>query len=688
MFDTSPLHSATHPPAERPGDSTTSGWLLGGAGVPFMAPGAFGSLAEASLEQTGVLAASLLALAGGTSITRHPNMGRPAASFSILLTLCLFASYLLTSPFVALAVLVLCALGLTHLWGIGPSFGARIAIRPVHEGRALGSSLAALAISGAVAAQEGPSTVAHLSAAGYALGVAALCALTWAVRERKHRTQAAVAVFIAACVAGGTTLTNWGAGWRDWRWTVTSLLILAALTSAIIGRPGHRSSDQTSWWDPLLGHPERLLVGTFASMCVVGTLALALPQSASSGNGIDFFDAAFTATSAVCVTGLAVLDTARNFSAFGQLVILALIQVGGLGIMTFSTVTIWALGQRMSMRHESAIASLLNTEHRGKLFGTARGILAFTVATEAIGTGLLFPAFVSHGDPTGLALWRSVFTAISAFCNAGFALQADSLIQYQSTPLVLHTVGVLIILGGLSPMVAFALPSLVRRSTGPVSAQVKLSLAATGVLLAVGFLYILTFEWNDSLRALSVFDRLHNAWFQSVTLRTAGFNSIDFTQLRPVTLCLMMIWMFIGGNPGSTAGGVKTTTAAVLILSAVQAIRRRETLQVFGKRIGERTRAKAAVTVTLAFTTAVLALVAVLLTQSMPPSMALFEVISALGTVGLSIGGTVHLDGVGKTVIILCMFVGRVGGLSLLMFLSGTRTPQAIARPEEELAVG
>ena len=686
MLQTPYTHSANHLPKEPRGYSTTSGLLLGSAAVPFIAaPDAFElSGLGPDFEPLAVLAASLLALAGGISIVRQPYLGRLAASLSILLSLGLFAPYLVTTPFVTLAVLVFVTGGLARLWGIGVSFDAHLRLRPTHEGRAQGSGLAGLAIWIVVALKGEPSSVAAVVGVGYSLGVAAICALIWVVRERRHRTQHTIIVCLAASASIVFALVNWG----NWWWMVSGLVILAGLTSAIVRRPQYPSFERTNWWDPLLNHPERLFVGTFASMCAAGTLALALPQSASSGHSIGFFDAAFTATSAVCVTGLVVLDTARDFSAFGQLLILTLIQVGGLGIMTFSTVTVWALGQRMSLRHESAVASLLSTEHRGKLFGTARRILALTFVAEAIGAAVLLVAFLSHGDRWDVALWRSVFTAISAFCNAGFALQADSLIPYQSSPLVLHTVGLLVILGGLSPLTVYSIPSLARRSPRPASAQVKLSLVATGLLLALGYLYILAFEWNDSLNALSVVDRLHNAWFQSVTLRTAGFNSIDFGELRPVTLSLMMLWMFIGGNPGSTAGGVKTTTICVLVLSVVQAIRGQKSLDVFGKRISERTRAKTAVVVTLASATGVLALVAILLTQSMPSTIALFEVVSALGTVGLSIGGTSQLDGIGKIVIILCMFVGRVGGLSLLMFLSSKRSMQAIARPEEELAVG
>jgi trk system potassium uptake protein TrkH len=429
-------------------------------------------------------------------------------------------------------------------------------------------------------------------------------------------------------------------------------------------------------------------VGTFLTLVVTGTLLLALPHSASSGRSIGILDALFTSTSAVCVTGLIVLDTPVVFGFLGQCVILLLIQVGGLGIMTFSTATLWALGQRMSLRHETAVANLMSAQNRGKLFTTARRILALTFVSEAAGTVLLSLAFMAHGDALGTALWRGAFTAVSAFCNAGFALQSDSLIPYQSAPLVLHTVAGLVIVGGLSPVAVFALPALVRRTSTPVPAQAKLSLVAAAVMLVAGCLFVLALEWNDSLRMLSVVDRFHNAWFQSATLRTAGFNSIDFMQVRSATLTLMMLWMFVGGSPGGTAGGIKTTTAWILVLSAVQAMRGQWAADAFGKRISERTRARASVVVVVAATTGIAALVVIQLTQQMSTEVATFEVISALGTVGLSLGGTGQLDGIGKVVITVCMFVGRVGGLTLLMFLSSRRSRQPIRRPEEEIAVG
>ena len=356
--------------------------------------------------------------------------------------------------------------------------------------------------------------------------------------------------------------------------------------------------------------------------------------------------------------------------------------------MTFSTVALLALGKRLSLTHEGAVASLISTRDRGQLFATAKRILQLTVVTETLGAALLAAAFAAHGDTLAMAAWRGLFTSISAFCNAGFALQSDSLVPYQQSPLVLHTVGALIIMGGLSPLAVFALPRWVKSSALPVSAQARIALIATGVLLTLGFLFILAFEWNDTLSDLSPLDRIHNAWFQSVTLRTAGFNSIDITAVRPATLTLMLVWMFIGGNPGGTAGGVKTTTIGVLVLSVVAAMRGQWVVEVFGRRISDRSRTKAAVVVAVAASSGIAALIAIQLTQTLPSRDAVFEVVSALGTVGLSIGGTSELDGIGKAIILVCMFVGRVGGLTLLMFLRNRHVTHGIGYTEEEIDVG
>ena len=668
--------------------ATASGILLAAAAAPLgLVQGSTGSLLTAPRWlQLSAAADGALLLVAAIAILHRPRLGRVLASLGLLGAYGLATPRLFDAPLAALAALLAGTTALALLWQIGAPLlaPARAGPRPVYEGQAQGAAIAAGALWLLWAVSTGDRSLLDTLAVGWALSASALLGLEWALRSLATRRVRASALLVALATAATLVPVLWG----EW-WLLVSTLLGSALAAAALVRPApHLEVEQSSWWEPLLGHPERLFVGTFAALCMLGTLLLALPQSADAGQSIGLVDAAFTSTSAVCVTGLSVRDAPLAFSGFGQLIILLLIQVGGLGIMTFSTAALWALGQRMSLRHEGAVASLISTQDRGRLFATAKRILQLTLAAEGLGALVLTVAFIAHGDGVLMALWRGIFTAVSAFCNAGFALQSDSLIAYQRSPLVLHAIGLLIIIGSLSPLAVFALPAVVRRRSEPISAQVRLSLAATAILLLGGFLLILAFEWGNSLAGLPIIHKLHNAWFQSVTLRTAGFNSVDLSVIHSSTLTLMLLWMFIGGSPGGTAGGIKTTTLAVLVLSVVHAIRGQWTLEVYGKRIPERTRAKAAVTVTVAAATGLIALIAIQLTQAMPSRLAVFEVVSALGTVGLSIGGTARLDGIGKAVIIICMFVGRVGGLTLLLFLSSRRAPPTLGRPEEQIDVG
>jgi trk system potassium uptake protein TrkH len=668
--------------------TTTSGMLLASAAAPFgIVHGASGSLLEASRWIQGSAASvAFLLLVAALAIVRRPRIGRVAATLGLLGVFGLGFPYLVVSPLSALLALIVSTAALVLLWKVGAPLleFSRVLRRPVYEGQSQGAAIMALALWFLWTFTDVDRSLVDVLVVGWAVACSFLLNLEWALRNfASHRLRAG-ALLATLSVVGALVPVFWG----EWWWMMSAFVVGAAAASVLVRRSPRLRMGQASWLEPLLGHPERLFVGTFAVLCLGGTVLLALPQSAASGESIGFVDAVFTATSAVCVTGLIVLDTPVAFSGFGQFVILLLIQVGGLGIMTFSTTALWALGRRMSLRHEGAVASLISTQDRGRLLATAKRILQLTLVVEGVGAVVLAAAFIAQGDGLAMALWRGVFTSVSAFCNAGFALQSDNLIPYQRAPLILHAVGVLIILGGLSPLAVFALPAVARRSSKPVPAQARLALAAAAVLLVSGFFFILAFEWRDSLANLGLADKFHNAWFQSVTLRTAGFNSVDITLVREATFTLMLLWMFIGGSPGGTAGGVKTTTLSVLVLSVVYAIRGQWTLEAFGKRIPERTRAKASVIVVIAVGTGFAALVAIQLTQSMTARLAVFEVVSALGTVGLSIGGTAQLDGIGKAVIIVCMFVGRVGGMTLLMFLSSRHAPPTIGRPDEEIDVG
>lgn len=629
---------------------------------------------------------TLLFVLAGLWLPRRERFGQGLATAALLGLWILATQILSLSPRAVLAALIATTSSLAMLWQVGSAWMSPNLRhpRPLYLGQTHGAVWGAVALWLLWSFADLGRGAVDSALVGVPVLLSIVLGLEWALRNWRQQVWQVTSFGIALLVATLLSLHVWG----QW-WWMMSAWVLVSLTLLWFTRPQPHTEVATgSWLEPFLGHPERLFVGTFAALSVLGAVFLDLPQSLQTVHSLGLMDALFTSTSAVCVTGLVVVDTPTTFSAFGQAVLLLLIQMGGLGIMTFSTMALWAMGRRMSLRYEGAVASLMSSQDRGHLYATAKRIVLLTLYTEIGGAVLLTGAFLQQGDRLGMALWRGLFTSVSAFCNAGFALQTDSLIPYQHNPFVLHVVALLIIIGGISPLVVFALPQLLRRSMVPVSAQIKLSLWVSVLLLGLGFVFIAAFEWRDSLASLDGWDRLHNAWFQSVTLRTAGFNSVDFSGLRGATLTIFVAWMFIGGSPGGTAGGIKTTTLAVLVLSVVQAIRGQQSVEIFAKRISERTRFKASVTVTIAVAIVISALLALQLTQHMSTRQAAFEVVSALGTVGLSIGGTAELDGIGKAIIILCMFIGRVGGLTLLMFLSNHRYSPTLQRPEEEIEVG
>jgi trk system potassium uptake protein TrkH len=434
------------------------------------------------------------------------------------------------------------------------------------------------------------------------------------------------------------------------------------------------------WWTPFLDHPARALISTFFGLCLLGTLLLQRPWATAGDQSIPVIDAAFTSVSAVCVTGLVVLDTAKDFSLFGQSCLLLLIQLGGLGIMTITTIALHVIGKRLSLRQERLLTSLTET-NRPDLIRSLLTIVRFTLLTECTGAILLFLGFWLTGTPWHSALWKGVFTSISAFCNAGFALDSTSLILYQHSPIILCTVATLIILGGLAPVTCLLVPQWIRGRQ--IGVAPRIALVTSTVLLLVGTCSFLVFEWEQSLADLSLVDKLCNAWFQSVTLRTAGFNSVELEGMLAPTLLLALCWMFIGGSPGGTAGGIKTTTIGILAVTFWATVRGQTSVMIQNRKINEATINRAITICAAGIIVLLAAFLALSLTQPLPARALMFEVISALGTVGLSLGMTPDLDSMGKIIIMLTMFIGRVGPMTLFTLLStghqgtGSRYPDA-----------
>ena len=459
----------------------------------------------------------------------------------------------------------------------------------------------------------------------------------------------------------------------DYHLTWLGCLIIGAALLLFLPQSAFVDDSQGSWWDIFVNHPGRVTLVTFFLLCLVGTFLLFLPGSAAN-KPIALIDAAFTAVSAVCITGLIVLDTPNDFSFLGQAFVLLLIQLGGLGIMTVTTVAMHAFGQRLSLKQAKVLKSTFNSEH-DNLVSSLIQIVKFTAVTEALGAAILTALFYRVGCTGSDAIWKGVFTSISAFCNAGFALQSDSLIPFQSSPLILHTVAMLIMVGGLAPAVVIIIPEWVRGRS--ISVAAKIALITTVALLFSGTLFFLMFEWNGVLSGLSLADKFHNAWFQSVTLRTAGFNSVPIENVLGPTFLIMICLMFIGGSPGGTAGGVKTTTFGVLIATFWACAMGYDEITIKNKRVIPETVFKAVTTVVAGMLILLSVVLMLEATQQISSRELIFEATSALGTVGLSLGTTGKLDSIGKILIMLAMFAGRIGPVTLFTLLSRERASNA-----------
>jgi trk system potassium uptake protein TrkH len=431
-----------------------------------------------------------------------------------------------------------------------------------------------------------------------------------------------------------------------------------------------------------------------------GTLLLCLPI-AQAGEPVSVLDALFTATSAVCVTGLTVVDTGTRFSPAGQAVVLALVQVGGLGLMTFAVFAGVVLGRKVAFTDRMVIQDSMHHTPKAGVRRLVRYVVAFTLVTEAAGALALWLRFRQQ-FPAGEAVWQSVFHAVSAFCNAGFGLLPDNLARYRGDVLVNFAITGLIILGGLGFLVNMELRDrLARRLRGQraplLTLHARLVLLVTAALLAAGTLAFLVLEWDNVLRGLPLGERLLASWFASVTPRTAGFNTIDYGQVSPDTLFFTIFLMFVGASPGSTGGGIKTTTFGLLFALVLARWRGRGRAAVFHRTIPHEVMDRALLLALLAWALVSLAIGLLVLTETHgvpfpaaePRFVALmFEAVSAFGTVGLSTGITSSLSAAGKLVLIGLMFAGRVGPLTLVLAVGPRRERGRFRYAEENVMVG
>ncbi len=457
------------------------------------------------------------------------------------------------------------------------------------------------------------------------------------------------------------------------------------------------------WWRQL--SPPALIVTSFAFLIGLGVAGLMWIPGLQNGTPLSFADALFTMTSAVCVTGLAVVDTATHFTFAGQLWLLVFIQLGGLGLITLTTMLIGALGRRLSLRTEMVTMPVLSGE--SNIWQLAVAVGKFTFVAEGVGAVILYGLWAPKLG-FGEAAWHAVFHSVSAFCNAGFSTFSDSLVGFRDDPLTLLTISGLVIVGGFGFL---ALQELRRwwharraRHDDHVTGLVRLSthtwtvVVASTALLIFGAIAFTAFEWDNTLAHMTVPSKLANGLFLSVTPRTAGFNTVSYAAVGNDTAMLTIVFMFIGGSPGSTAGGVKTTTIAVLAALAVARIRGRKHVELHKRAIPIETieRTVALMLLAVVVLTVSLLLLNFIRASHIPVAQArgeflsiVFEAVSAFGTVGLSMDLTPNLWDSAHLILIAMMFIGRVGMLSFFSALSLRRGLPSRVRPaHEDILIG
>ena len=430
----------------------------------------------------------------------------------------------------------------------------------------------------------------------------------------------------------------------------------------------------------------QVIILGFSGVILLGTFLLMLPLSSREEVWTPLFDALFTSTSAVCVTGLVVHDTAAYWSSFGQFVILLLIQIGGMGVITVAAVFAMISGRKISLMQRSTMQEAIAAPKVGGIVRLTNFIVKITMLIELAGAAAMAPVFCRDFGIKGF--WMALFHSVSAFCNAGFDLMGtetpfSSLTGYASQPVINLTVMMLIIVGGIGFLTWDDIRTS-RLHLHKYRMQSKVILSATVILLAAPFIYFYFYEFSS----LEPKERAFTSLFQAVTPRTAGFNTVDLTEISEAGQWIIIVLMLIGGSPGSTAGGMKTTTAAVLLATAVSTFCRREDTCFFGRRIDGNVVKNAATILLMYLVLFFFGGLIISITEGLPMLTCLFEAASAVGTVGLSLGITSELGILSRLILILLMFLGRVGGLTLIFAaLSGTRkTPSRL--PQEKITVG
>jgi len=446
-------------------------------------------------------------------------------------------------------------------------------------------------------------------------------------------------------------------------------------------------------------NPARFMLSGFILIILIGTFILLLPQSTTSGT-ISPLNALFTATSAVCVTGLTVLETSADFTLLGQITILTMIQLGGIGIAFFSVLFTFVFMGRIGVGQKSMFSSVMTPKAHWDMWGIFRTIFIFTITIETLGAIFMyFPMLRVVGGDHLRAIYFALFHSVSGFCNAGFALMPDSFMGLRTEPLAVIPLMVLIVMGGVGFFVIDDLLQFVR-TKGEVSITLhsKMVLSASIILIVFGALLVFLFEYFNAFSGVGFGQRIMDSFFMSITSRTAGFNTIDIKGLANPTIFVIIILMIIGASPGSTGGGIKTSTIAVIWALIISRYRQSESVSAFKRSIPEETLSHAqailATSIVIVISVTMLILVSeikggteIMLEREYFVST-LFEVSSAFGTVGLSLGMTHYLNGINKFFIIMTMFIGRLGPLTFLLALKRREPKASFKYSEEEVLVG
>ena len=437
----------------------------------------------------------------------------------------------------------------------------------------------------------------------------------------------------------------------------------------------------------------QMIMLSFLLVILAGSIILSLPISSASGQSVAYLDALFTATTATCVTGLVTLPTATTWSVFGQVVVLILIQVGGLGVITIMSSVMILLHKRMGIGDRLLLQDAFNLNSFDGIIRFVQKVLLGTFLVEAVGAILYMFVFVPEFGAKGI--WISVFTSISAFCNAGIDIIGDnSLINYATNPIINIVTSLLIVLSGIGYIVWWDVMGLAgkkHKHFRNLSLHSKIAISTTLILIFGGGLLIFLFEYHNPLTIgnLSLFDKIQVSLFQSITTRTAGFATVVQQDLTNASSLLCLLLMFIGGSPVGTAGGIKTVTFAVLMVSTLASVQNKQEVSLFGRNISKQTVNKAVAVTTMSFT--IMFVASILLSVFSDASLldVLFETVSATATVGLSRDLTPYLNAAGKIVITATMYLGRVGPISLALALNSSKKQQnLIKNPTEDISVG